>query len=160
MKLNLVLLVTAAAIAGSALSGSAVAQDHGGRTDRMDRVERSDGNDMTANQLAAENDVRIARMKADLRLTADQEKNWAGIETALRDQGKRRADRFVAYRADSAKQTGAEDFVASMNRQADELSDRSTDMKKLAAAAQPLYTSLDDQQKKRFSHALMRMNRS
>ena len=162
MTTKLVFLVTAAAIAGSAFAGSAIAQDQNGRSDRMDRsdhsdrMDRSDRNEITANQLAAENDVRIARMKADLRLTPDQEKNWAGLESELRNSAKKRAERQIAFRAERAKQTGPEDMIVSMNREADSLSQRADDLKKLADAAKPLYASLDEQQKKRFSHSLMR----
>ncbi len=37
------------------------------------------------------------------------------------------------------------------------MSERSTDQKKLADAAQPLFASLDDQQKRRFSETLVRI---
>jgi hypothetical protein len=158
-------LATAVAVAGSAAAGSALAQDHGGRFDRTDRTDRTDRGDrtdrtgsLTAHQMAAETDVGIARLKADLRLTADQEKNWSGMETALRDLGQRRADRQVAFRADAAKKDGADDVIASLNRSSGFLSDRSADLKKLADAAQPLFAGLDDQQKKRFSQALMRVS--
>jgi hypothetical protein len=36
-------------------------------------------------------DARIAILKADLRLTADQAKNWSGFETALREVATKRA---------------------------------------------------------------------
>jgi hypothetical protein len=156
MRRTLMFLATAVAVAGSAVAGSAVAQDHSGR---WDRAERSDRNALTAHQLAAETDVGIARMKADLRLTVDQEKNWPGIETALRDLGQRRADRQVAVRAEVAKKDGHDDVIASLNRWSGALSDRSADMKKLADAAQPLYAGLDEQQKMRFSQALIRVSR-
>jgi hypothetical protein len=159
MRRTLMFLATAVAVAGSAVAGSAVAQDHSGRWDRAERTDRSDRTgSLTAHQLAAETDVGIARMKADLRLTADQEKNWSGMETALRDLGQRRADRQVAFRADATKKDGADDVIASLNRSSGFLSDRSADLKKLADAAQPLFTGLDDQQKKRFSQALMRVS--
>jgi LTXXQ motif family protein len=161
MRRTLMFLATAAAVAGSVVAGSAVAQDRGGRWDRADRSDRSDRTDrsaLTAHQIAAETDVGIARMKADLRLTADQEKNWPGIETALRDLGQRRADRQVAFRAEGAKKEGSDDIIASLNRSSGFLSDRSADMKKLADAAQPLYAGLDEQQKKRFSQALIRVS--
>jgi hypothetical protein len=96
-------------------------------------------------------------MKAELRLTADQEKGWAGFESALRDLGQRRAERQVAFRVTRAQQNGPDDVIAHLNRSAGILSERSVDMKKLAEAAEPLYTSLDEQQKKRFSRALVRV---
>jgi hypothetical protein len=42
--------------------------------------------------------------------------------------------------------------------EADYMSERSTDQKKLADAAQPLFATLDDQQKKRFTENLIRIN--
>jgi hypothetical protein len=35
-------------------------------------------------------------MRADLRLTPEQENNWAGFESAMRDNSKRRTDREIA----------------------------------------------------------------
>jgi hypothetical protein len=162
MRRTLMFMATAVAVAGSAGAGSAFAQDHSGRFDRAERTDRGDRSDrtgsLTAHQMAAETDVGIARLKADLRLTADQEKNWSGMETALRDLGQRRADRQVAFRADATKKDGSDDLIASLNRSSGFLSDRSADLKKLADAAQPLFAGLDDQQKKRFSQALMRVS--
>lgn len=165
MKRTLVLLVTAAAVAGSALAGSAVARDRGDRSDRMDRMDRmdrSDGaqrSDLTAQQLAAESDVRTARLKAELRLTAEQEKNWPGIASALHDLGQSRAERQVAFRAERAQQRDRDDVIAWLNRSAGFLSERSAEMKKLADAAQPFYASLDEQQQKQLFTALIRVSR-
>ncbi|MGA7426058.1 MAG: hypothetical protein WBX07_05590, partial [Rhodoplanes sp.] len=87
--------MAAALIVGAAFTGSASARDRGDRSDRAA---------LTANQIAAEMDARSARIKADLRLTPEQEKNWPGLESALRDIGKNRADRLVAFRAKRAQQ--------------------------------------------------------
>jgi hypothetical protein len=46
-----------------------------------------------------------------------------------------------------------------MRKDADEQIDRSNARKKLADTAQPLYASLDDQQKQRFSETLFRRDR-
>src|SRR5690349_18128090 len=45
---------------------------------------------------AAFTDARIAGLKAGLKLTAEQEKNWPVVEAALRDLAKQRADRAHA----------------------------------------------------------------
>jgi len=113
----------------------------------------------TAHQLAAEADVRTAQMKAELRLTADQEKVWPGFESALHELGERRAEREVAFRAARAEQKGPDDVIAFLNRSAGFLAERSADMKKLAEAAAPLYASLDEQQKRQFSRDLIRVIR-
>jgi hypothetical protein len=93
-----------------------------------------------------------------LRLTPDQEKNWAGFESAMRDIGKTRADRENTTREDRAQQKGPVNIIDRMHREADYMSERSADQKKLADAAQPLFASLDDQQKKRFTENLIRIN--
>ena len=53
---------------------------------------------VTANQVVDMADARIAQFKADLRLTADQDKNWGGLQTALHDMALRRADRMAKMR--------------------------------------------------------------
>ena len=94
-------------------------------------------------------------MRADLRLTPEQENNWAGFENAMRDNAKRRADREIALRAD--RQKGPVDFIDQMRKGADSMSERSADQKKLADAAQPLFAGLNDQQKRRFTEELVRI---
>jgi hypothetical protein len=145
MKKSLFHLATATLVAGAALTGSAIAQD------------RSRNTEPAANQLADQSDARTASMRADLRLTPEQENNWAGFENAMRDNSKRRADREIASRADRAQQKGPVDFIDQMRKGADSMSERSADQKKLADAAQPLFASLNDQQKRRFTEELVRI---
>jgi LTXXQ motif family protein len=145
MKKSLFHLAAATLVAGAALTGSAIAQD------------RSRNTEPAANQLADQSDARTARMRADLRLTPEQENNWAGFENAMRDNSKRRADREIASRADRAQQKGPVDFIDQMRKGADSMSERSADQKKLADAAQPLFASLNDQQKRRFTEELVRI---
>src|ERR1700746_1949208 len=45
---------------------------------------------LTADDIAAFTDARIAALKTALRLTPDQEKNWPPVEQALRDISKKR----------------------------------------------------------------------
>jgi|ERR1700721_1272710 hypothetical protein len=143
MKKSLFHLAAATLVAGAALAGSAMAQD------------RSRNTEPAANQLADQSDARTARMRADLRLTPEQENNWAGFENAMRDNAKRRADREIALRAD--RQKGPVDFIDQMRKGADSMSERSADQKKLADAAQPLFASLNDLQKRRFTEELVRI---
>jgi hypothetical protein len=132
-------------VAGTALPGSAVARD------------RSSHAELTANQIADQVDARTARIKAELRLTPEQENNWAGFESAMRDVGKNRADREITLRSDRDKQKGSVDIIGQMRTGADAVTQRAADQKKLADAAQPLFASLDDQQKQRFTEALVRI---
>jgi hypothetical protein len=149
MKKLLLIAATTALFAGPIFTGSALAQSR----DRADRTP------LTANQIVAEEDVRTARIKAELRLTDEQEKNWPGFETALRDISKARADRIVAQQADNGQQKEASDVIDYLTKHANFLADRSADMKKLADAAQPLYASLDEQQKRRFANELIHISR-
>jgi hypothetical protein len=109
------------------------------------------------NQLVAGEDARTARLKADLRLTPDQEKAWPALETALHDMGNARAERQVRLVAEGERKA-ADDFVARLNNRSTFLGERSAYLKKLADAIQPLYTSLDEKQKKTFANHFVRPN--
>ncbi|MFZ0841158.1 MAG: hypothetical protein WAM77_27145, partial [Xanthobacteraceae bacterium] len=45
---------------------------------------------LTADDIAAFTDARLAALKTALKLTPAQEKNWPAVEQALRDNGKAR----------------------------------------------------------------------
>jgi zinc resistance-associated protein len=117
----------------------------------------------SAEDVAAFTDARIAGLKAGLKLTAEQEKNWPAVEAALRDLAKQRAERAnaraerrEARRAGSNATQPAPDAIARMREGADTMTVRAAGMKKLADASEPLYKSLDDGQKRRFG-ALLRV---
>jgi hypothetical protein len=120
---------------------------------------RSDRAELTANQITNDFAARTARIKADLRLTPEQEKNWPGFETAMSDMGKRYGDRQTAMQADRTQQKAPGDVIEQLRDEAQFLSERSVDRKTLADAAQPLYASLDDQQKRRFAKELLDVSR-
>src|SRR5476649_3034803 len=101
---------------------------------------------MTAEDIAAFSDARIAAVRAGLKLTPEQEKNWPAVESALREMGKQRSERFAA-RASADK---PKDPIERLNFRADAMTQRGAALKKLADAAAPLYKSLDDAQKNRF----------
>jgi hypothetical protein len=98
-------------------------------------------------------------MKADLRLTPEQEKNWSAFETAVVDMWKKQTEQQIAWRNAHAKQQGSADLIDEMRKDAEQQIDEANARKKLADAAQPLYSSLDDQQKHRFSETLFRRDR-
>lgn len=108
----------------------------------------------TDNQIANDVDARIALLKASLRLTVDQEKNWPGLQTVLHDYGiaqlkaalenperPRRRDREDQDRGERPND------IALLREMADNLTARGASLKKLADAAEPLYASLDDRQR-------------
>ena len=82
-----------------------------------------------------------------------------GFETAMKDLGKRNADRQVILQAERAQQKAPPDAIEQMRAEAKFWSERSVDRKALADAAQPLFASLDDQQKRRFAKELIDVSR-
>jgi hypothetical protein len=102
---------------------------------------------ISAQDISAYTDARVATLKAGLQLTAEQEKNWPALEKALRDSAKTRSERFAA-RASADK---PRDPVERLRLRADLMSQRGASLKEIADAAAPLYQSLDDAQKRRFS---------
>src|SRR5712672_320211 len=59
-------------------------------------AERPHHAQLTADDIAAFSDARIAALKTALRLTPEQEKNWPAVEQALRDISKERLARRAA----------------------------------------------------------------
>jgi hypothetical protein len=147
MRKTLMLVTTAVLLAGTAITGSAGARD------------RSDRTDLTASQITDQAAARAAQMKADLRLTSEQEKNWSAFETEVVDMWKKQAEQQIVWRNAHAQQQGSVDLIDEMRKDADQQIDQANARKKLADAAQPLYSGLDDQQKRRFSEALFRRDR-
>jgi zinc resistance-associated protein len=105
---------------------------------------------LTADDIAAFTDARLAALKTALKLTPAQEKNWPAVEQALRDNSKERA-----ARRDARRSAGPEtDPIARLSGYADALTARADALRRLAAAEKPLYQSLDDAQKRRFTLAM------
>jgi hypothetical protein len=99
-------------------------------------------------------DARIAALKTGLQLTPEQAKNWPPVEEAIRDMARAWQARMALRHND--QQRG--DAIDRLRRRADAMIDRANQLRKLADAAQPLYTSLNDDQKHRL-HLLVRMMR-
>lgn len=129
---------TVLAIAGATF---AYADPGPGRGDRAQHWRPS------AADITAFADARIAALHAGLQLNAEQEKNWPAMESALRDLAKQRTERFEARRKAQAQA----DPIARLRQRANAIEKRGTALKKLAEAAAPLYQSLDDAQKHRFT---------
>jgi hypothetical protein len=109
---------------------------------------------LTAEDRAALTDARIAGLKAGLRLTPAQEKNWPAVEGALRERDKLRTERFEQFRklreqADASQRE--RNMVEGMRTRADAMTTEAATLKRLAEAVDPLYKSLDDAQKQRFA---------
>jgi len=97
-------------------------------------------------------DARIAALHAGLVLNADQEKNWAPFETALREMAKMRIARMEAReKAMAQPPSQPPNPIERLQKRADAMATRGAALKRLADAAAPLYQSLDDAQKHRFA---------
>lgn len=138
-----------AGVAALALLGStAVYAQHGSWHHHHVRINPEDR--------AALADARIAAVKAGLKLTPDQEKLWPPVETAVRDFAKLRIDRSNARmtaREDGAARgpNAAADPVARLKARADIMATTAAALKKIADAADPLYKTLDEGQKRRLA---------
>jgi hypothetical protein len=108
---------------------------------------------MSPEDRAAFTDARIAAVHAGLKLNADQEKLWPPVETAVRDFAKMRIDRANARMnaRQNEDQQKPDDPVARLRERADNMATSAAAMKKIADAADPLYKTLDDGQKRRLA---------
>ncbi|MBN9005035.1 MAG: Spy/CpxP family protein refolding chaperone [Rhizobiales bacterium] len=141
MKTTLLAGIAALAIAGS----TAVYAQHRPWFHEHARINPEDR--------AAFADARIAAVQAGLRLTPDQEKLWPPVEQAVRDFAKLRIDRTSARmqaRHDRDDEGGSSmDPVARLHARADRMAETAAALKKIADAADPLYKTLDEGQKRR-----------
>ncbi|WJR74897.1 Spy/CpxP family protein refolding chaperone [Bradyrhizobium sp. NP1] len=112
---------------------------------------------LTAEQIVANSDAYVERIKTELKLTPEQEKNWAGFSRAMHDLGHNGADR-LNLRIARAKRDPPDDIVEQMRNEAQFLVDRAADQRAVADAADPLYASLDDKQKQTFIEEMVRLS--
>ncbi len=135
---GIVVGTTALAIVGSSV---VYAQQRFGRSEGTERWRPS------MEDMRAFGEARLAALRAGLALSAEQEKNWPAFEQAARDFGKLRLDRMDAMRGAQP----SDDPVERMRSRAAEMTGTGTALQKLADATDPLYRSLDDNQKRRFA---------
>jgi hypothetical protein len=104
---------------------------------------------------AAFADARIAAVHAGLKLTPDQDKLWPPVEAAVKDFSKLRIDRanarMKAWRDDDSDAQKTTDPVTKLRERADTMATTAAALKKIADAADPLYKTLDDGQKRRLA---------
>jgi LTXXQ motif family protein len=112
---------------------------------------------LTAEQIVVSNDADIDRIKKELNLTPDQEKNWGAFSSAMHYLGHNGADR-LNLRISRAKRDPPDDIVEQMRNEAQFLVDRAQDQRNVADAAEPLYGSLDDKQKQIFIDEMVRLS--
>jgi hypothetical protein len=79
----------------------------------------------------------IARLRTVLNLTADQQRYWGPVESALR-----------ALARQQARQEGGTGLVRRMSNKATAMAGTAVQLRRLASAAAPLIRALDDGQKR------------
>jgi hypothetical protein len=84
-----------------------------------------------------------------LQLTPEQQKYWPAIEEAIRARAQSRQQRVAGIEARLDQQPLSADPIEFLHRRADALVQRGTSLKNLADAWQPLYQSLNPDQKRR-----------
>jgi hypothetical protein len=94
-------------------------------------------------------DARVAGLKAGLKLTPAQEKNWPAVETAIRDHAKARAARWKEWAEKSKEPEEHHNLVEKLQHRAKALEARAAQLTKFSEAIKPLYESLDEGQKHR-----------
>lgn len=112
---------------------------------------------LTADQIVANSDSYIERIKTELNLTPDQEKHWFGFSSAMHYLGHNGAER-LNLRVARAKRDPPDDIIEQMRNEAQFLIDRAADQRNVADAAEPLYSSLDDKQKQIFIQEMVRLS--
>jgi LTXXQ motif family protein len=106
----------------------------------------------TTEDMRAFQAARLAALRAGLTLNTEQEKHWPAFEQAMRELQQLRLARITAVR--EARRDGrqpATDPAERMRLRATRLSESGAVLKRLADATEPLYSSLDDAQKRRFA---------
>lgn len=111
----------------------------------------------SAEQIVANSDAYIERIKNELNLTPDQEKHWYGFSSAMHYLGHNGAER-LNLRVARAKRDPPDDIIEQMRNEAQFLIDRAADQRNVADAAEPLYSSLDDKQKQVFIQEMVRLS--
>ena len=112
---------------------------------------------LTAEQIVATSDANIERIKKELNLTPEQEKHWAGFNSAMHYLGHNGADR-LNLRVARAKRDPPDDIIEQMRNEAQFLNDRAVDQRNVADAAEPLFASLNDKQKTIFIQEMVNLS--
>jgi hypothetical protein len=130
----------------------------GGKDTKQQAVLTQQGEpQLSAEQIVASSDANIDRIKAELKLTPEQEKHWTGFNSAMHYLGHNGADR-LNLRIARAKRDPPDDIIEQMRNEAQFLNDRAADQRNVADAAEPLFVSLDDKQKAIFIEEMVRLS--
>jgi hypothetical protein len=139
-------------------SAKAAKAAKGGKGAKQQPVLTQEGEpQLSAEQIVADSDANIDRIKAELKLTPEQEKHWTGFNSSMHYLGHNGADR-LNLRIARAKRDPPDDIIEQMRNEAQFLNDRAVDQRNVADAAEPLFTSLDDKQKAIFIEEMVRLS--
>ncbi|MDW6021016.1 Spy/CpxP family protein refolding chaperone [Mesorhizobium sp. BAC0120] len=116
---------------------------------------------LTGSEFQALTDARIAIVKFALQMTPDQEKLWPPVEEAIRARAAGRQARLAEReaRVNELRNGNAIEVLRDRNpvdflrRRADALAQRSAEVRRLADAWEPLYQTLNADQKRRLGIA-------
>ncbi len=99
-------------------------------------------------------DARIASIKAGLKLSADQERLWGPVETAIRNAASQRYTRMTQFRG-TREQRRSADFMQRFEQRSTMQTERAQTSAAIATALRPLWDSFSEDQK-RVAPRLMR----
>ncbi|QRM31071.1 Spy/CpxP family protein refolding chaperone [Microvirga sp. VF16] len=91
-------------------------------------------------------DARIASIKAGLKLSADQERLWAPVETAIRTSATERFSRFE--QRPTREQRQSMDFMQRLERRSTMMNEGAQRSAAVTTALRPLWDSLSEDQKR------------
>ena len=129
----------------------------GGKASKQAVLTQQGEPQLNAEQIVANSDANIDRIKAELKLTPEQEKHWTGFNSTMHYLGHNGADR-LNLRIARAKRDPPDDIIEQMRNEAQFLNDRAVDQRNVADAAEPLFASLDDKQKAVFIEEMVRLS--
>ena len=133
------LLRSLAAAAAAALSASGFAISAAAQSD-----EQPSHAELVQRWAEAGIDTQLKGLKSSLRLTADQDKDWAAFESAVKDAEKARV---LALQKEQSGNLSPMDLNVA---KAERIEQGQADLEKIVDAARPLYESLDGAQKQKF----------
>jgi hypothetical protein len=143
--------------AGPAGSAKSAKAGKGGKEAKQAVLTQDGEPQLTAEQIVANSDANIERIKNELKLTPEQEKQWTGFNSAMHYLGHNGADR-LNLRIARAKRDPPDDIIEQMRNEAQFLNDRAVDQRNVADAAEPLFASLDEKQKAIFIEEMVRLS--
>ena len=150
---RLAVLAAGAALAASATFAFAQAPTPPATPDRGREAAREERARPAFNRAEMEAlvDARIAALQAGLRLIPDQQRYFPAVEQAIREMAAARIarmERIREARDDDRRDRDQPDFLENLERGSQRVDEHAERLKALASAMRPLWTSLDDRQKR------------